>query len=96
MLGGTGGDDVFSGYRRHQDLNYEKYFRIIPFPVKRIITTITKNLPVSNPTIRRIKKVSENLNKTSTDRMIGYFNWMEDEKIIQSYRSEKILPMSRE
>ena len=88
MLGGTGGDDVFSGYRRHQALNYEKYFKIIPFPVKRFIKTITKNLPVSNPTVRRIKKVSENLNKTSIDRMIGYFNWMEDDTVIQLFKPE--------
>ncbi len=29
LLGGTGGDDVFSGYRRHQALYYEKYIKLV-------------------------------------------------------------------
>jgi asparagine synthase (glutamine-hydrolysing) len=31
LLGGTGGDDIFSGYRRHQALNFEKYFKLLPY-----------------------------------------------------------------
>lgn len=30
LISGTGGDDIFSGYRRHQALNDEKYFRRTP------------------------------------------------------------------
>ncbi|MDB5273297.1 MAG: asnB1, partial [Chitinophagaceae bacterium] len=29
LLGGTGGDDLFSGYRRHQALNYEPLFQLV-------------------------------------------------------------------
>jgi asparagine synthase (glutamine-hydrolysing) len=76
LLGGTAGDDLFSGYRRHQALHYEKYFKMMPSVMRQGIQAVANNLHNSNPTSRRIKKFSRNLHKPLLDRMAGYFEWL--------------------
>ncbi|NCI49102.1 asparagine synthase (glutamine-hydrolyzing) [Sediminibacterium roseum] len=76
LLGGTGGDDVFSGYRRHQALGYEKMFGLLPGFAGRLLKGVLKFLPVSNAKLRRLKKMGEGLGKTKAERMAGYFSWL--------------------
>jgi len=76
MLGGAGGDDLFSGYRRHQALNYEKYFKYIPVWAGRMLKTIIYKFPISNSIVRKARKLSNDLDKTSRERMKGYFRWL--------------------
>ena len=76
LLGGTGGDDLFSGYRRHQVLTWEKYIVILPQIVRNIISASAKKLKNSNPNIRRVKKLLLEIKKTPYSRMIGYFSWI--------------------
>ena len=88
LLGGTGGDDIFSGYRRHQALNYEKYFNSIPKPAVKFIQLLTNQFSVTKPKFRRLKKIADSLGENSTDRLINYFNWMDDEKITSLFKPE--------
>ena len=80
LIGGTAGDDLFSGYRRHQALNYEKYFRYIPhglgFAIKHLLTKVSSKRPL----YRRIKKISADLDKPTVSRLIGYFKWIDDSR----------------
>lgn len=81
LLGGTGGDDIFSGYRRHQALNFEKYFNYIPSPFAKIIKQIISLLPNKNNFVRRLKKIVGYLDKTSNERLVGYYNWLPKETV---------------
>lgn len=76
LLGGTAGDDIFSGYRRHQALNYERIFRNIPSLVLKAGKIIINKIHSSNVTIRRIKKIFVNINNSDIDRQVGYFSWI--------------------
>ena len=76
LLGGTAGDDLFTGYRRHQALNLEKKIKKIPVPFRIIIKYLTTLLGNRNSTIRRIKKIAQNIEKPSIDRLYGYFEWL--------------------
>lgn len=76
LLGGTGGDDVFSGYRRHQALYYEKYIQFIPSPIVSICQFILNKFHSANPKIRRVKKIFFDLNRSTTERLLGYFSWI--------------------
>lgn len=76
LLGGTAGDDLFSGYRRHQALEFEKYFKLIPAPIGRFIKQITHSLAPKTATIRRIRKITANLDKTTEKRMASYYQWL--------------------
>lgn len=81
LLGGTGGDDLFSGYRRHQALRYEKYFRLIPNLFGRMISSFTAALPLNTTFLRRLKKITANLGKSTDERMSDYFNWLPDKNM---------------
>lgn len=78
LLGGTAGDDLFSGYRRHQALNFEKYFNNIPAFARKMLSYSAKNLHWGEdiPTIRRIKKLCSGLDKNEVERMAGYYAWI--------------------
>jgi asparagine synthase (glutamine-hydrolysing) len=76
LLGGTAGDDIFSGYRRHQALNYEKYIDILPKQIWTFFNKISSNLDVSRPLNRRLRKFLNETNKSKLDRMAGYFAWL--------------------
>ena len=78
LLGGTGGDDLFSGYRRHQALQMEKYFRLIPFQIRKFIKFISSKLNTANVRNRRIKKLFANIHKSSEIRIFSYFDWIDE------------------
>lgn len=76
LIGGTAGDDLFSGYRRHQALRYEKIFSGIPKSIGSLIKRFAYLLPTNTTFGRRLRKISANLDKNPVDRMKGYFEWL--------------------
>lgn len=85
LIGGTAGDDLFSGYRRHQALNFEKYFKMIPSFIGKGIKNTISVLPSNNPIFRRANKLVSNADKTSIDRMLGYYEWLPYEKSMKLF-----------
>jgi asparagine synthase (glutamine-hydrolysing) len=81
LLGGTGGDDIFSGYRRHQAIYLEKYFKYIPKLIRLILKKIVLIIPNINTFTRRLHKIVENLNQSTKERMVGYYNWLPNNTI---------------
>jgi asparagine synthase (glutamine-hydrolysing) len=79
LLGGTAGDDLFSGYRRHQALRIEKYIKFIPLFVRKILKKITSNLSVSKPLSRRLRKLTSNFDLSKLDRLVSYFSWINND-----------------
>lgn len=77
LLGGTAGDDLFSGYRRHQAVRWEPYFRLIPKSLGIAICAATELIPSRFPMFRRVKKVARELGKTPHERMAGYYGWLD-------------------
>jgi asparagine synthase (glutamine-hydrolysing) len=76
LIGGTAGDDLFSGYRRHQAIQYEKRIEKIPLLLRRFIKKTVQLLPSTVPAFRRVKKLTFNLEKSSIERQLGYFEWL--------------------
>jgi asparagine synthase (glutamine-hydrolysing) len=85
LIGGTAGDDLFSGYRRHQALLLEPYYKYIPAAVRRLLAAITKKLPAGNPLLRRLKKLGANAGATKAQRMAGYFMWMDEATVMNLF-----------
>ena len=71
LLGGTAGDDLFSGYRRHQALRIEKYIKFIPLFVRKYFKKITSNLSVNKPLSRRLRKLTSNFDLSKLDRLVA-------------------------
>jgi asparagine synthase (glutamine-hydrolysing) len=75
LIGGTAGDDIFSGYRRHQALLVDKYFDNIPMFLRKLIKTTIQSITSKKPFIRRLKKLTKSIDKTKIERLVGYFEW---------------------
>ncbi len=88
LIGGAAGDDLFSGYRRHQALKYERYFKCMPIFIGKLIKRLAYLLPVNKPIFRRIRKITHYLDKNSEERLVGYFSWL-DEDVMKSLFTEK-------
>ena len=79
LIGGTAGDDVFSGYRRHQALQFEKYLKLVP----RFVGESILRLPLSqkNPFFRRVTKVLQESTHTTEERLANYYRWLPQEVV---------------
>ncbi len=75
LLSGAGGDDIFSGYRRHKALYYDKYLQYAPDFIFPLLAGYLKNKSSNNPTVRRLNKLLKRKSDTVIDRLVGYFEW---------------------
>ena len=82
LLGGTAGDDLFSGYRRHQSLFYEKKLNFIPYFIKKQIYELSTLLNYNTAFNRRIKKhFSIYLYKDVKTRSASLFGWLPEDRV---------------
>ena len=81
LLSGTGGDDIFSGYRRHRALLAERWWSWLPRPARRGLRPLTSRLPSSPAIGRRIRKALAYADRDGDARLVGYFQWIEDELV---------------
>ncbi len=75
LLSGAGGDDLFSGYRRHYALLLERYWKWLPTPGRKLLAEITKIIPKGIPTLRRFAKAFQFANLDGDERIASYFYW---------------------
>ncbi|NOT36005.1 MAG: asparagine synthase (glutamine-hydrolyzing) [Saprospiraceae bacterium] len=86
LLSGAGGDDLFTGYRRHQMITQSRRLNMIPFG-----TTILKMIRnfTSEFSQRRIDKyISANRSKNLTEALAQTYAWL-DENRLKSLFTEK-------
>lgn len=76
LLSGAGGDDIFTGYRRHYALQKEKYWSWMPQMVRETLKNSTEYLPTSSPHLRRIKKAFSYADLSGDERIASYFHWI--------------------
>lgn len=76
LIGGTAGDDLFSGYRRHQALVYEKYLEWLPPTVRQFFERLIGNFNVKNAEVRRLKKFFAGSELGRVERMKNYYSWL--------------------
>lgn len=81
LIGGTAGDDIFSGYRRHQALNLEKYYRFIPAFGRKLIKKIIQGINLNRPIVRQLKKLTSSIELSSLERLKNYFVWFPVSKV---------------
>jgi asparagine synthase (glutamine-hydrolysing) len=77
LLSGAGGDDIFSGYRRHLALSRERYWNWMPQPARRCLRNLTQRLPLLTPSMRRVAKAFQYAHLDGDERLAGYFNWID-------------------
>lgn len=95
LLGGTAGDDLFSGYRRHQAVSLDKWFQACPKSIGRAMEGFTGLLGTNSPLFRRLGKLTKGLKFGPVERMANYYGWIDIERNRSLFRSE-ILDSFRE
>ena len=80
LLSGTGGDDIFTGYRRHLALQAEKYWSWLPLPARKAVKHTTGQLSSQQSTQRRIKKAFQYSDLSENERLLSYFYWLDPKK----------------
>lgn len=77
LLSGAGGDDIFTGYRRHFALMQERWWAGIPQPLRQGLSALAGMLPVSTPLGRRIGKAFQYAGQDAEHRLASYFLWLD-------------------
>ncbi len=88
LLGGTAGDDLFSGYRRHQALNYESLFKSVPGFGWKMANGLLNVFPAQNSFIRRSKKLIADAHLEADERMAKYFGWISQHEIVELFNDD--------
>lgn len=83
LLSGTGGDDIFSGYRRHQALHLNRILKWIPGTMRQGLANIASSFELGkrsqfnmqHPFIRRTVKLLSAVNLPIDQQIIHHFLW---------------------
>ncbi|WP_420430665.1 asparagine synthase (glutamine-hydrolyzing) [Kordiimonas sp.] len=89
LLSGAGGDDIFTGYRRHTALRIERLWQQLPEFLRTGMYNGWKYLPHKDGFVRRVSKFLEIARSNEADgRLSNYFKWSSENTIRQLYTKE--------
>jgi asparagine synthase (glutamine-hydrolysing) len=81
LLSGTGGDDLFSGYRRHQVATWMTNWQWVPRSVRRSLERMTASMDQRRPILRRIAKLFNGLPLEGNDLLVNYLRWSRPDQV---------------
>ena len=79
LLSGAGGDDLFTGYRRHRALESERWWGWWPRPLRALLRTSFARLAPTSAFGRRYSKLFRYADRSPDERIAGYFQWLHDD-----------------
>ena len=88
LLSGTGGDDLFTGYRRHLAHRYEKYWSWLPVSVRKGLEDISLDFDQSKTFGRRLSRLFNNAGANDNERLVNYFAWARRSDLFPLYSRE--------
>ncbi len=88
LLSGAGGDDIFSGYRRHVAVNYEHYWNWLPQSTRQTLEKMTQRTDQRVPFFRRLAKLFDGSGMDGDARLANYFVWAGESVLSGLYSPE--------
>ena len=85
LLSGAGGDDLFTGYRRHLALRYEDWWSWLPASGRQALAAVSRRLDQRTGLGRRLGKLLANSGASDDERLVGYFAWAQREDLWSLY-----------
>jgi len=75
LLSGAGGDDLFTGYRRHLAVSVQHWWSWLPAGMRRALERSASGLDQRRGLSRRITKLFQGAGLDGNARLAGYFEW---------------------
>jgi asparagine synthase (glutamine-hydrolysing) len=88
LLSGAGGDDLFTGYRRHVAVRYEHYWNWLPPSVRGGLDRWTSDFDQRNLFFRRLGKLFNGAGLDGDARLAAYFAWAREADLLKLYTPE--------
>lgn len=82
LLSGSGGDDLFTGYRRHRAIGFDRNIGLIPQTLRNSLGSCARLLNQKIPLQRRIAKFLSGIALNGDQRLINYFAWTQRADIL--------------
>lgn len=83
LLSGAGGDDIFTGYRRHFAYAQERWWADWPKGVRSAMAKMARSLSTNRQLSRRIAKAYQYADLDIDERLISYFQWCSSTQALQ-------------
>ena len=96
LLSGSGGDDIFSGYRRHLAVKYEKFWIFLPKIFRQSLQTFSRKIKPKSAFLRRLSKAFSYASLNTEDRILSYFFWLPPERAIRLFTQKIRDSLSKE
>ncbi len=88
LLSGAGGDDLFTGYRRHLALRMESAWSWLPAPARSGLRSLATGLDQRTALGRRMGRLLANADRSDDERLTGYFAWMDETALTGLYSAQ--------
>lgn len=88
LLSGAGGDDLFTGYRRHQALVLENYWSWLPGSFRAGLEQIPVKMDKRGVFARRLSKLFAGASLEVDERLVNYFVWSKREDLQMLYSKD--------
>ncbi|SEF03282.1 asparagine synthase (glutamine-hydrolysing) [Rhizobiales bacterium GAS188] len=75
LLSGAGGDDLFTGYRRHTLLSFDPLWSVLPVGVRRRLATLAANRDCRGGFNRRLARLLAVVSENGDRRITANFMW---------------------
>jgi len=85
LLSGAGGDDLFTGYRRHLAQRYERWWSWLPAPVRQGLDNATRHLDARVAWKRRVSRLCAGAGASDDARLTAYFAWARRDDLMALY-----------
>lgn len=90
LLSGAGGDDVFSGYRRHIALRLERWWSWLPAPLRTALRQGSRLAPGGKGWGRRLQTAFRSADRPKDERLMSAFFWSARETREGLYSSDLV------
>lgn len=96
LLSGAGGDDLFTGYRRHRALMLERYWAWLPEAVRQGLHSASSRVSQGGAMGRRLAKAFAHAGLPAEQRLASYFLWTDPSRVLGLFAPEHRAALANE